>query len=815
MKKRVLSLLLAIMLVLTFLPITTFDAFASTTYHINGVNVRYDDFSSSENECWVYANNIYKKIWGVNFNNSFTQSNNSLKYLSDSELTLTKDHLKAYVNNAALGSCLRICNSEYLHSHDGWGHSQIIVHKDTNGFTVLEGGLSAYPYCREKYYTWDEYMRIHGRYQYIKYIKWENPTYYSSDLSSYVTITFYPNGSTLPAPLTTRTINGINKDRGPGELIVFNSGSVANTNGYGTDIAIDSTGKVIGIRAYQDPNKLTIPNGGFVLSGNGDSSGWVKEIALGQYVAYDVDSMMAYVYADENSYLLNHKKVKSGSAIGTLPSLGLEGYNFIGWSTDPEGKNLINEAYTVTQALTLYAVWESITPSCEHINTNIIYTYLSCQEEGYVIYQCNDCGNQQTIVAPKVGHNYTDGLCIYCYQSHPDCINGHEFGAWTQNTINDIAPHISLCIKCQYTSYSQHDFYSTADYDGSYHVRYCTLCGAIYEEHEYRYIEGWAASCKNNSTGLKACNQCTLCDRLILNGEQARQEDLVIYPTHSVQHVEAQNPTCTTDGNIEYWYCTECNQTWLDKDCTLVALSTVSPSPGHVWDSGIVTNGNILYTCTVCHTTQTETAPQNPPTISIESARGSAGNTVTIQVFIENNPGIAFLSLSLQYDQSVLTLASKAINGEIISDLDHGTNLMWTSPYNSNANGLLCTLTFNISSNAVAGNYPISLIFREAYTEDEKKVSFSISNGSVQVFEYIYGDVNSDEIVDGRDVIKLRQYMANYNYDTGFSTVAVSAGADANGDGIINGLDVIKLRQYMANYNYDTGSSTVILGPTQ
>ena len=57
--------------------------------------------------------------------------------------------------------------------------------------------------------------------------------------------------------------------------------------------------------------------------------------------------------------------------------------------------------------------------------------------------------------------------------------------------------------------------------------------------------------------------------------------------------------------------------------------------------------------------------------------------------------------------------------------------------------------------------------------------------------------------------------MANYNYDTGFSTVAVSAGADANGDGIINGLDVIKLRQYMANYNYDTGSSTVILGPTQ
>ena len=38
---------------------------------------------------------------------------------------------------------------------------------------------------------------------------------------------------------------------------------------------------------------------------------------------------------------------------------------------------------------------------------------------------------------------------------------------------------------------------------------------------------------------------------------------------------------------------------------------------------------------------------------------------------------------------------------------------------------------------------------------------------------------------------------------------------DANGDGQINMEDVILLRQYIANYNYETGSSTVILGPQQ
>ena len=107
-----------------------------------------------------------------------------MRNLSDGELTLTVNHLKSYVSNASLGSCLRICNSEYLHGSDGWGHSQIIVQKDMNGFAVLEGGLSASPYCREKYYTWSEYCNtgwLGGTYQYIKYIKWPGAPAYSQN----------------------------------------------------------------------------------------------------------------------------------------------------------------------------------------------------------------------------------------------------------------------------------------------------------------------------------------------------------------------------------------------------------------------------------------------------------------------------------------------------------------------------------------------------------------------------------------------------------------------------------------------------------
>ena len=57
-------------------------------------------------------------------------------------------------------------------------------------------------------------------------------------------------------------------------------------------------------------------------------------------------------------------------------------------------------------------------------------------------------------------------------------------------------------------------------------------------------------------------------------------------------HVEAKAPTCYENGNIEYWYCEDCGQAWLDAECTLntnlkaVILPTVD---------GFVTAGSKTY----------------------------------------------------------------------------------------------------------------------------------------------------------------------------------------------------------------------------
>lgn len=148
---------------------------AEQAYAVNGVNVRYRDFSSSQNECWSYAYNFYNKIWGESLNSNFYSSDNLLRNRSKEELTLTPEHLREYVSKAVPGAVIRVSSSGCLYGSDSWGHSLVIVSIEDDGLTVFEGGLNAWPHCREHFYTWEEFCRtgwLGGRYGYIKYIKW-------------------------------------------------------------------------------------------------------------------------------------------------------------------------------------------------------------------------------------------------------------------------------------------------------------------------------------------------------------------------------------------------------------------------------------------------------------------------------------------------------------------------------------------------------------------------------------------------------------------------------------------------------------------
>lgn len=94
------------------------------------------------------------------------------------------------------------------------------------------------------------------------------------------------------------------------------------------------------------------------------------------------------------------------------------------------------------------------------------------------------------------------------------------------------------------------------------------------------------------------------------------------------------------------------------------------------------------------------------------------------------------------------------------------------------------------------------------YDDDGRILHFSYREPVVS-----YGDASGDSVIDSRDLVLIRKFMANFDYDTNTSTVEVAGGADTNGDGGIDARDLVLLRQYFANYDYDSGSSSVVLGP--
>ena len=230
-------------------------------------------------------------------------------------------------------------------------------------------------------------------------------------------------------------------------------------------------------------------------------------------------------------------------------------------------------------------------------------------------------------------------------------------------------------------------------------------------------------------------------------------------------------------------------------------------------------NSAVYYKSCICGKKGTETfnygdklPSSNGAVIYIDRVKVFPDSIFTVNVNIKNNPGMAFLSITLNYDKSVMELV-KVENGEVLSVLDSGRNLAWSADGNCSDDGVLATLTFELKEGVDCIDSVVGATLNEAYNADCDLLDIALFDGIVFVDDILYGDVNGSGAVDLTDVLLLRKYMANYNYSTNESSVSVKAGANVNGDGLTNLTDVLLLRKYMANYDYNTKTSSVVLGP--
>lgn len=190
--------------------------------------------------------------------------------------------------------------------------------------------------------------------------------------------------------------------------------------------------------------------------------------------------------------------------------------------------------------------------------------------------------------------------------------------------------------------------------------------------------------------------------------------------------------------------------------------------------------------------------------------RGKTMNsTAPIYIDVENTKGLDWRALSdakmleimKRYKEGLEKLGFKmgiyssrsAFWNEKMTDPWYAENVsIWVAEYANQVNNFsrpydLWQYSSSGSVNGIKGRVDMDWLYAD----------FSIHASTVK------GDANGDGEVDMKDLVRLKNYLANVDDATGKSTVEISPGADANGDGVVDNKDIVRLKKELANASDD------------
>ncbi len=130
--------------------------------------------------------------------------------------------------------------------------------------------------------------------------------------------------------------------------------------------------------------------------------------------------------------------------------------------------------------------------------------------------------------------------------------------------------------------------------------------------------------------------------------------------------------------------------------------------------------------------------------ISCGSVTAKAGETVTIDVEITNNPGISSMRFNVGYDATIMSLKSVENVGTLKNLQFVPGNDVSKNPFivgflglasEDSSNGIICTLTFEIKDSVSAGEYDISLSLLSCFNLNNETIDVSMNSGSIVIEE--------------------------------------------------------------------------------
>lgn len=149
---------------------------------------------------------------------------------------------------------------------------------------------------------------------------------------------------------------------------------------------------------------------------------------------------------------------------------------------------------------------------------------------------------------------------------------------------------------------------ATCTTSGSMNDTVCATCGVLVSKGTVILATGHtevvdaakAPTC--TETGLTEGKHCSVCDTVPVAQEE------VPATGHTEVVDAAKAATCTETGLTGGKHCSVCN--------TVLVAQEVVPAKGHIWDDGVVSipatghkTGTLTFTCTACHATRTEEIP--------------------------------------------------------------------------------------------------------------------------------------------------------------------------------------------------------------
>ena len=184
-------------------------------------------------------------------------------------------------------------------------------------------------------------------------------------------------------------------------------------------------------------------------------------------------------------------------------------------------------------------------------------------------------------------------------------------------------------------------------------------------------------------------------------------------------------------------------------------------------------------------------------TTACQSVTANAGESVSIEVVLSNNPGFNSLLLRPSYNSEVMTLKTP-VNGSLIADFMQGDNYSWMNSFSDTyENGLLVTLNFDISDTAQSGDYEVGFSYVQCISVDDgiQEIPLTVVPATVTVTgnepqQITTGDLDNDGAVTDADAVYL---LMNTFFPEDYP---LNQPGDFDGDGQVTDADAVYLLMY-------------------